>query len=39
MAYIANIGDTRAILLTKEGSERLSYDHKATDANEQERIK
>eukprot|EP00826_Nyctotherus_ovalis_P060775 TRINITY_DN8566_c0_g1_i3.p1 TRINITY_DN8566_c0_g1~~TRINITY_DN8566_c0_g1_i3.p1 ORF type:complete len:253 (+),score=52.46 TRINITY_DN8566_c0_g1_i3:203-961(+) len=32
--YIANVGDTRAVLIKTEGCQRLSYEHKATDQNE-----
>ena len=37
--YIANVGDTRAVLYTISGFERLSYDHRPSDAGEIERIK
>jgi len=31
---VANIGDTRAILVSLDGVERLTVDHKATDPKE-----
>lgn len=37
--YCANTGDTRCVLLTKNGSKRLSYDHKCSDESEVARIK
>ena len=37
--YCANIGDTRAILINKEGVKRITYDDRATDKNEVERVK
>jgi serine/threonine protein phosphatase PrpC len=38
--YIANLGDTRAVLMTGASTaERLSYDHKSTDRAEVERVK
>lgn len=36
--YIANVGDTRAILINAGGVQRLSYEHKAIDSNEVLRI-
>ncbi|MCQ2821670.1 MAG: protein phosphatase 2C domain-containing protein, partial [archaeon] len=36
--YCANIGDTRCILLNSSNAERLSYDDRASDKNEYERI-
>lgn len=37
---MANVGDTRAVLISGAASaERLSYDHKATDKAEQDRVK
>lgn len=32
--YVANVGDTRAVLVKAEGCQRLSYEHKPTDQNE-----
>ena len=32
--YVANAGDTRAILIKADGHQRLSYEHKATDPGE-----
>ena len=37
--YVANVGDTRAVLVTATGVERLSYDHRAIDSTEIERIR
>ncbi|OHT05700.1 Protein phosphatase 2C 1 [Tritrichomonas foetus] len=38
--YTANVGDSRLVLVNEDGScQRLSYDHKATDRSEQERIR
>ena len=37
--YVANVGDTRAVLVTATGVERLSYDHRANDAAEMDRVK
>jgi len=37
--YIANVGDTRAVLGQVAGYKRVSYDHKASDQNEQARVK
>ena len=36
--YSANIGDTRSLLLSSSDYKRLSYDHRATDSNEYNRI-
>jgi len=37
--YSANLGDSRSILVKKNDAIRLSYDHKAIDKNEIERVK
>ena len=38
--YTANVGDTRAVLVKDNGEhERLSYDHKASDPAEAERVR
>lgn len=37
--YIANVGDTRAVLVSSQGTERVSYDHRAVDGEEADRIK
>ena len=37
--YCANIGDTRAVLINNISIKRISYDDRATDKNESERIK
>ena len=38
--YTANVGDTRAVLVKENGEhERLSYDHKASDPAEAERVR
>jgi len=39
MLYVADIGDTRAVLARGNVAVRLSFDHKATDPSEAERIK
>ena len=39
ICYCANIGDTRAILINNEGFKRITYDDRATDKNEAERVK
>jgi serine/threonine protein phosphatase PrpC len=37
--YVANVGDTRAVMVSKSGVKRLSYDHKCTDTTEEARVK
>lgn len=39
IVHCANVGDSRAILISKKGPTRLSYDHKATDEKEVLRVK
>lgn len=39
VVYVANLGDTRAILSKNGLAERLSYDHRGTDPAEIERIR
>ena len=39
ICYCVNIGDTRCILINKDGAKRISYDDRATDENEINRIK
>jgi Serine/threonine protein phosphatase len=36
--YLANVGDSKAVLMTPNGSEQLSYEHKGTDYGEIDRI-
>ncbi|CAG9312743.1 unnamed protein product [Blepharisma stoltei] len=36
--YVANVGDSKAIIVKSSGSEQLSYDHKGTDPGEIDRI-
>ncbi len=38
VAHIANLGDTRAILISQDSVERLTVDHKASDPGEITRI-
>lgn len=37
--YVANVGDTRAVLVDTENATRISYDHRTEDEAEIERIK
>lgn len=37
--YCANIGDTRCVLIKKNEAKRISYDDRATDKNENERVR
>ena len=39
VAYCANVGDTRCVVLNSSGCKRLSFDHKCNDNTEVERIK
>lgn len=39
MLYTANVGDARAVLFRRGRAVRLSYDHKGSDAIEQQRVK
>ena len=39
VVYIANLGDTRAVLSKNGLAERMSYDHRATDPSEVERVR
>ena len=39
VVYIANLGDTRAILSKNGLAERMTYDHRGTDQSEIERVK
>lgn len=37
--YIANVGDTRAVLIDQQNVNRVSYDHRVVDDEEASRIK
>lgn len=37
--YVANVGDSSAVLVNNEGIQKLTYDHRATDPEEAKRIK
>lgn len=37
--YCANVGDSRCVLVSSTNAKRLSYDHKATDFSEIERVR
>ena len=37
-AYIANVGDSCAHIVTASGTEKLTYDHKGSDPAERARI-
>lgn len=39
MIYIANVGDTRAVISRNGVAERMSVDHKCDDPNEVDRIR
>ena len=39
VVYSGNVGDSRAILIREKEALRLSYDHKASDKDEQKRVK
>ena len=39
MLYVANLGDTRAVMSKNGIAERMSYDHRGTDPAEIERVK
>lgn len=39
IVYIANLGDTRAVLSKNGFAERMSYDHRGTDPGEVDRVK
>ena len=39
MLYIANVGDTRAVLGQISSYKRVSYDHRANDPAEIQRVK
>jgi serine/threonine protein phosphatase PrpC len=37
--FCANVGDSRCVLISTTNAKRLSYDHKATDLSEMERVR
>ena len=39
VAYSANVGDSRIIIIQNNGSKRISYDHRCNDVNEINRVK
>jgi len=37
--YVGNVGDTRALLISKNSVKRLSFDHKCIEQSEEQRVK